>query len=300
MKQTVKEELTILWHAVEHWQRDNHFITRGYRRMSNSYLGDFASLFYFHNETVNIYSHLLGAVAFAIIGVVVYHKLKGRYPTATREDLFVLACFFAGAIFCLSMSGIFHIIDDHSQAVARWGNQLDYIGIVSLIWGSFIPPLYYGFIERLSLVKVYWTMISLIGLATAYATVAPKFRTPEYRAIRAALFVSMGLSGVIPVIHGMFAFGPSRMDRTISLKWLIGQGVLYTTGAVIYAMRIPESIKPGWFDLVGSSHQIFHFFVLGAAMVHLTGVLKAFHNKHRGPYAAAKLWTSSAKRIRIE
>ena len=39
--------------------------------------------------------------------------------------------------------------------------------------------------------------------------------------------------------------------------------------------RIPEKWYPGRFDVVGSSHQIFHVFVVAAALVHWTGLIKA-------------------------
>jgi adiponectin receptor len=46
-------------------------------------------------------------------------------------------------------------------------------------------------------------------------------------------------------------------------------------------MRIPESFKPGKFDIVGSSHQIFHVLVVLATVVHLVGILLAFdYNYH--------------------
>ena len=42
-------------------------------------------------------------------------------------------------------------------------------------------------------------------------------------------------------------------------------------------MRIPERLKPGKFDIWGSSHQIFHVLILLAAMSHLIGLLIALH-----------------------
>lgn len=117
------------------------------------------SLYYLHNETVNIYSHLLGAVLFGFIALDLNRRLSPLYKTASKEDFVVFACFFGGCISCLLMSGIFHLIADHSDLVNKWGNQLDYLGIVLLIWGSFIPSIYYGFQERADLIKLYWTTV---------------------------------------------------------------------------------------------------------------------------------------------
>ncbi len=59
--------------------------------------------------------------------------------------MLALGCFFAGAVGCLGMSATYHLLCNHSEAVARWGNKLDYSGIVLLIVGSYVPALWYGF-----------------------------------------------------------------------------------------------------------------------------------------------------------
>jgi channel protein (hemolysin III family) len=121
-----------------------------------------SSLFYLHNESVNVYTHLIGAIAFIGLGLRLNKSLRSSYSTISREDIWVLACFFIGCIFCLGTSATYHLISNHSYAVSRWGNQLDYLGIVFLIWGSFIPSIYYGFQQRIGLVKIYWIMVSFI------------------------------------------------------------------------------------------------------------------------------------------
>jgi adiponectin receptor len=160
VEKKIEDKLTYLWNEIAPWQQDNAYITSGYRPQSNSYAKSWKSLLYIHNETVNIYTHLLGAVAFFITSYFLYGELEPRYETASREDLWVFGCFFAGAVACLGMSGTYHTIQNHSHEVAVWGNKLDYLGIVFLIWGSFIPVLYYAFEEEPGLMKTYWTMVS--------------------------------------------------------------------------------------------------------------------------------------------
>lgn len=160
LEQKLEEKLILLWDELSPWQRDNHYIRSGYRAQSNSYLRSWKSLGYVHNETVNIYSHLLGALLAIVSGIALYLTLGSRYETATREDVLVLSCFFAGAVACLGMSATYHTIQNHSHEVAVWGNKLDYLGIVFLIWGSFIPVLYYAFGDEPELRRTYWTMVS--------------------------------------------------------------------------------------------------------------------------------------------
>ena len=58
----------------------------------------------------------------------------------------------------------FHIISNHSAKVAAFGNQLDYLGIVILMWGSTIPTVYYGFYCDKKLQVLYCTMVRLAAL----------------------------------------------------------------------------------------------------------------------------------------
>ncbi|GFF46081.1 ADIPOR-like receptor SPBC12C2.09c [Aspergillus lentulus] len=270
------------WDDLPHWQRDNHHIHTGYRPASFSFLVSFQSLTYLHNETVNIYSHLLPSLLSIPAAYLLYQELVPRYETATRDDIFAFGCFFAGAAFCLGMSATYHTISNHSPLVARIGNTFDYVGIVGLIVGSFVPSVYYGFYCVPALQRLYWTMICTIGLGCVIVSVLPKFRTPQWRPFRAAMFVGMGLSAVFPVLHGLQMFGFDQMTRQIGLGWLLLQGFLYILGATIYAARVPERLRPGKFDILGSSHQIFHILVVCAAAAHLTGLLKAFDYRHSG------------------
>jgi len=50
------------------------------------------------------------------------------------------------------------------------------------------------------------------------------------------MFVAMGLSAVIPVLHGVRKYGAAQMGKQIGLSWLVGQGMLYIAGAAIYAV----------------------------------------------------------------
>ncbi|KAJ5239795.1 hypothetical protein N7468_004414 [Penicillium chermesinum] len=270
------------WDELPPWLQDNHHIHSGYRPASSSFLVSFQSLGYLHNESVNIYTHLLPGLLAIPAGYQLYCALAPRYQTATDADIVAFACFFAGAAFCLGMSATYHTISNHSPSVARIGNALDYIGIVGLIVGSFVPSIFYGFYCDPQLQQRYWTMISTIGMGCMCVSIMPRFRTPRWRPFRAGMFVGMGLSAVFPVIHGVYKFSFGQMRQQIGLSWLLLQGFLYILGAGIYAARVPERLWPGKFDIFGHSHQIFHVLVVCAAAAHLTGLLKAFDYRHSG------------------
>jgi adiponectin receptor len=54
------------WEEAREYNRDNEYIKTGYRVNFNKVKHIFQSLFIFHNESINIWSHLLGAVLFVI------------------------------------------------------------------------------------------------------------------------------------------------------------------------------------------------------------------------------------------
>lgn len=85
--------------------------------------------------------------------------------------------------------------------------------------------------------------ITTIGAGTLVVIMHPKFRSPDWRQFRAAMFVLMGLSAVVPVIHGLRLYGYKQMESQMGLSWVVSQGALYILGAAIYAVRIPRS-KP--------------------------------------------------------
>ena len=147
------------WDDLPPWRRDNAYIHSGYRHLRASYMHAFTSLFYLHNESVNIWTHLLGAALAIATASYVYVVVHPRYESATEGDVFVFACFFSGAILCLGMSATFHALIDHSEAVAKWGNKLDYTGIVALIVGSYVPALYYGFFCKSDYLTLYLLLV---------------------------------------------------------------------------------------------------------------------------------------------
>ena len=63
------------------------------------------------------------------------------------------------------------------------------------------------------------------------------------------VFIALGLSGVIPAMHYVITDGFYEAINFAALGWLVLMAILYITGAVIYAVRIPERIWPGKFDI---------------------------------------------------
>ncbi|KAF3059673.1 ADIPOR-like receptor SPBC12C2.09c [Daldinia childiae] len=261
-----------LYDEIPDWYQDNPYVRRGYRPVSNSARVCFGSWLYLHNETVNIFTHLVPAIALLISGLA---YLVSHLQHRSGDDAGVVAVLLLSATACLSLSSTYHTLMCHSREVEALWLRLDFVGIILLILGSLISGVYVGFwcetLER----KIYWSMIGSLSAISIIIVLAPTFQGPKWRNLRLLTFVCTGLSGLAPIIHGIVMFGFAQMMRQSGLPYYLAEGGLFLIGAIIYATRFPESISPGFFDIYGSSHQIFHVLVVLATVVHLAGVLDA-------------------------
>lgn len=270
------------WDDLPDWQRDNHYIHTGYVRETGSARDTLASLFYIHNESVNIWTHLFPSILVLVCSFVALDWLRPHYPTTSLADHLVLAVFALGCVACLGMSGTYHCMKSHSPRVAVFGNKLDYLGIVLLIACSMISLIYYGMAGFPRLRACCWGLTSVLGALCACVCLMSQFRAPDWRPYRAAMFVAYGLSGLVPLVLRTCLDGFAATSHRIQLPWLLLEALAYIGGALIYALRLPERLMPGRFDIWGHSHQIFHVCVLLGAFCHARAVLGAYHVYHSG------------------
>ncbi|KAK3934213.1 mPR-like GPCR protein [Diplogelasinospora grovesii] len=270
---TEKRVRLLSYEEIPEWYRDNECIRSGYRPVSGSAWVSVLSWRYIHNETVNIFSHLLPAVAFLLGEGYILGYIQSEYPDATASDYFIFAFFLLAAFVCLGLSTTYHTLLNHSHEVERQWLCLDFVGIVLLTLGDFISGIYMR--------KIYWSMICSLGALTIFIMVNPRFSGRKWRTFRTLTFVATGLSGFAPLGHGVYLFGVPQMMLQSGMPYYLAEGGLLCLGALVYATRFPEALSPGRFDIWGASHQIFHILVVFATAVQLIGLLAAFdYNYH--------------------
>ncbi|XP_039366459.1 adiponectin receptor protein 2-like isoform X3 [Mauremys reevesii] len=267
----------IPYDVLPDWLKDNDFLLHGHRPPMPSFRACFRSIFRLHTETGNIWTHLIGFLFFLILGIGYMFSPNVNYVAPVQERV-VFGMFFLGATLCLCFSWLFHTVYCHSERVSRTFSKLDYSGITLLIVGSFVPWLYYSFYCSPQPQLIYLIIVCALGITAITVSQSDHFSTPQYRAVRAGVFLGLGLSGLVPTLHFLLAEGPVRAARAGQVGWLLLMALLYILGAVLYAARVPERFFPGKCDIWFNSHQIFHVLVVAGAGVHLHGVsqLQAF------------------------
>ncbi|OAL72376.1 hypothetical protein A7D00_3375 [Trichophyton violaceum] len=272
--------LTLSNKEVPHWLGESNYILTGYRVPCNSTARCFYSWFYTHNETVNIYTHLIPAIGFAAAEGFVFRHFEALYPEAPVADKVVFSLFLLTAIMCMSCSTLLHTFMSHSEKVAKACLRADYMGIAGLIFGDIISGTYVVFYSDTALWAIYWTTTFAFGSLTCMILFHPKFEGEEYRTFRAWTFICTGLSSLAPLMHAIILYGLEEMMEHGGLPYYLLEGLLHIIGVAFYVTRIPESLRPGKFDIWFNSHQIFHILVVLATISQVIGIWSAYDHKY--------------------
>lgn len=107
------------------WLGDNHFLLQKHRPPANSVRECLISVASIHSETVNIWTHLIGALSVAVTFVLF---LIDNHRQMDIGDYISFSLFFISAILCLSFSTLLHIFVNYSPRVMVIVSKLDYMG----------------------------------------------------------------------------------------------------------------------------------------------------------------------------
>ncbi|XP_021756813.1 heptahelical transmembrane protein 2-like [Chenopodium quinoa] len=325
------EKRLLKYDELPDYMKDNDFIL-DYYRCEWPLKDTFLSVFCWHNETLNIWTHLGGFLIFAAMAVATLMESSkgdgaisnflrtsfiatplmtmltmnrnngsrnttqgghhGNFSESSLLDtsaegtelvpLWPWFVFLAGAMCCLVFSSVSHLLACHSKRLTRFFWSLDYAGISVMIVCSFYAPVYYCFYCQPLFSLFYLTSITILGILAIITLFTPSLAQPQFRAFRACLFLGMGFSGLIPSVHAT-ALHWDHPQLLVALGYEVLMGILYATGAWFYVSRVPERWKPGFFDLAGHSHQIFHVFVVGAALTHSAAIMILLHWRQGTP-----------------
>lgn len=314
----IQYSLMSYWELPE-YMKDNEFILNYYR--ANWPLPQaLFSVFRWHNETLNVWTHLIGFVLFLgltmanllrvpqvadllgffarstpisavtnvsrnfISGIVTTNLIDLKQITSQEMEIAAAGhemggvaywpfyVFLGGSLFCLLSSSICHLFSCHSHPLNLLLLRIDYAGITMMIITSFFPPIYYIFQCDPRWQFIYLGGITIMGVFTIITLLSPKLSSGKFRTFRALLFASMGLFGIVPAVHASIVnWGNPRRNAT--LVYEAAMAFFYLTGTGFYITRIPERWRPGWFDIAGHSHQIFHVLVVLGALAHYAAIL---------------------------
>lgn len=234
------------------------YILWGYRD-ALSWRECFRSLLYCHNETGNVWTH--------IVGFIYFFALLVNEITISDKDAhhkFVACAYLCAALFCMASSSLFHLFTPHSSVVYERALRIDMTGIALVIIASFGVGLHYGYWCHPTLGTIYITIVSILSVAALAWPHMPALLHNFNLSV--GFFASFVAFALVPLFHWFFLVGGfgSEQVNLFFYKLLTTFG-LYALGFAFYGAQFPERHYVGKVDIVGHSHQIWHLCVVAGA-----------------------------------
>ncbi len=199
-------------------------------------------------DPVSALTHLVGAVL-SLFGALLL--IRYAYQEATTWHIVSFIIYSISLISLYTASTIYHWvpISGEKGLVLR---KIDHMMIYILIAGTYTP------ICLISLRGPWgWSLLISIWILAIAGIILKSISMDIPRWLSTGIYIVMGWLVVI-------AFYPLRRSLPAQgILWLIGGGIIYTLGAVIYALKWPKFTNK-WFGF----HELFHLFVIGGSVCH--------------------------------
>ncbi|XP_027137184.1 membrane progestin receptor beta-like [Larimichthys crocea] len=237
------------------------FILSGYRAVGQSWRCYVLSLFQIHNETLNVWSHLLAAVC-VVLRFMAFTGPEGQGFSLDVSSL-PLVLYVFSAVTYLSCSAAAHLLQSHSEPAHYSLFFLDYVGVAVYQYGCALALCLYSsdtaWMQSM-LGQVFLPAAGLLAwLSCATCCYAKlRYRRPYPLHRKLCQVVPMGVAYLLdisPVAHRLTTCSWSS-NAALPLHFL--QVVLFLLSAFFFSCPVPELFSPGSFDVVGHSHQLFH------------------------------------------
>jgi len=202
-------------------------------------------------EPVNSLTHWVGAVL-ALIGLIALLLVGWGTPAKVIS----LVIYGVSLIFLFSASATYHTVNRKDKVLEIF-RKVDHAAIFLLIAGTYTPfcvIAFSGFWQ--------WGMLSIVWSLALIGIIVKIFYIRSPRWLNAGIYVIMGWLG-IAAAGQIFNALPVWV-----ITWLVVGGVIYTLGAIVYSTKIFNFV-PGVFGF----HEIWHIFVILAAMAHFIAVM---------------------------
>lgn len=238
------------------------YILSGYRPVQQHWCFYLLSLFQRHNESLNVWTHLLAGPVlllrwWANVGALGYTLNIASLP---------LCLFLVSSLTYLFFSVAAHLLQSHSEHAHYFFFFIDYVGVATYQYGCSLGHYFYTseVAWRESCIGLLFLPgTALFGWLSCAGCCFAKFQYrrpyPMQRKICQLVPTTLAyILGISPVVHRLFTV-PWTQESSQLFHAL--QIVSFLLSALFFSCPIPERFFPGHCDFVGQGHQIFHLFL---------------------------------------
>ncbi|CAD5218464.1 unnamed protein product [Bursaphelenchus okinawaensis] len=229
------------------------------------------SIFQWNNETINIWSHLIGFFYFLHMQYRVNFQVLPAL-NAPQMDHIVFSLSLFGSQLCMILSAAYHTFGCINEYERNKWLRMDVFGISAGLLGMYLGGIYTSFYCFNNALQTYLSVLSGIVALALYIPAKKDAITSKIGNTRIGYlhltYIAITSFGIYPTIHWIQLHG--GFDNPHVATWLPSIIIMFglvAMGFVFYATLIPERFCPGKFDLIGCSHQWWHLFIL-AAMIY--------------------------------
>ncbi|KAM7015979.1 membrane progestin receptor beta-like [Tautogolabrus adspersus] len=268
------------------------FILSGYRPVGLSWRCYLLSLFQIHNETVNLWSHLLAAVfvvtrfmVFTVVqgGGILGFRLQGPEGQGFSLDVasLPLVLYVFSAVTYLSCSAVAHLLQSHSEEAHYSVFFLDYVGMAVYQYGCALALFIYSSDidwTQSTLGQVFLPAAALLAWFSCTTCCYAKlcFRRPYPLHRKLCQVVPLGVAYLLDISPVADRLLTHRWTSNPALPLHFLQMVLFLSSAFFFSCPIPECFAPGHVDILGHSHQIFHILLSLCTLVQQEALFEDF------------------------
>eukprot|EP01119_Soliformovum_irregulare_P001464 TRINITY_DN11164_c0_g1_i1.p1 TRINITY_DN11164_c0_g1~~TRINITY_DN11164_c0_g1_i1.p1 ORF type:complete len:275 (-),score=41.71 TRINITY_DN11164_c0_g1_i1:39-863(-) len=252
---------------VKDYLREPH-VLKGYRPSTPDVGSCMRSLFWVHNQTWDIWTHIIGILIY--VGLCI-HCFSIEWSSIflegwTQNHLYLFGMYFGGVFICFGSSVLFHLFKCHSEP---WHDVLlafDQSGIVIVFTTSSIYLNYYG-------LYCFPTgrLFSMLRTGCVSAMLLYLIWSRDKAKYRMLGFLILFISEIFSMTWMSFTTNYWGMMRGLMRTYLA-----YFVGFFFYTTKFPESRYPGSFDIHFKSHSLWHTAIVIGAINFYVVVLECF------------------------
>ncbi|XP_059206303.1 progestin and adipoQ receptor family member VII, a [Centropristis striata] len=249
---------TLRDNEVPHYFRERYICT-GYRPLDQNWRYYFLSIFQRHNETINVWTHLL---AFLVI-LVKLGQLTETVDFVHDPHSWPLLILILSSLIYSAFSVVAHLLGSKSELYHHVFFFLDYVGVAQYQYGSAIVHFYYAVDESLHryVHGIFMPLATVLSCLSCLGCCYGKFcnhSLPTWvrkvgQVVPSALAYMWDSS---PVAKRLMFWSTTSNDPALIFHF--GQVAFFLSCAFFFTCPLLERCLPGRCDFVGQSHQIFH------------------------------------------
>ncbi|XP_069372734.1 progestin and adipoQ receptor family member VII, a [Paralichthys olivaceus] len=234
-------------------------VCTGYRPLNQNWRYYFLSLFQRHNETINIWTHLL---AFLVL-LVKLQQLIETVDFVGDPQSWPLLILILSSLNYTGFSVLAHMLGGKSELYHYVFFYLDYVGVAQYQYGSAIVHFYYAVDEGMhrhvhGIFMPVATILSCLScLGCCYGKYCNHTQSTRVRKVCQVLPSAIAyMWDISPVAKRLLSWSSASSDQAVLFHF--GQVMFFLICSFFFTFPLFERCFPGRCDFVGQSHQIFH------------------------------------------